>query len=293
MQLECKQCHQLLNLPDDKLPIGRPFSFNCPYCKEKNTAMIDPPGEQPFLAETQLPTEGPTASSMPMPPASAPSDTYAADGSYQAPQSAEQFQAAAPPTTAPPTPLRAPAGGDEAYSAVHMPAPSAFSGGQDESDNSQQLTIQQLMSGDVDERLKALVVYDDLDIAEKLEQKLDTMGFQVSVAMNQRDAAKQLKFSNFTLVLIQEDYYGASLAGNHLLKSLQGLEGHSRRGMLVVLISPTMTTLDDLLAFSLSLDAIINSAELDNIERILISTIGRSRKFYAIYREVLAAEGLD
>ena len=81
--------------------------------------------------------------------------------------------------------------------------------------------------------------------------------------------------------------------GNHLLKSLQTMVGQARRGMLVVLISPTMTTVDDLLAYSLSLDAIINSSDLDNIERILISTIGRSRKFYAIYREVLAAEGLD
>lgn len=240
MQLECKHCHKLLNLPDDKLPAGRPFSFNCPYCKEKNTAEIT------ILEEK---------------PVSALKDAYFVPGS-----------------------------GDDASLAPDQPPLGGIS---DELNNFDQFTIKQLMNGEADDHLKALVVYDNPDIAEKIGQKLEGMGFQVSVPINQRDAVKQLKFSNFNLVLIQEDYFGTSLSGNYLLKSIQNLDGHSRRGMLVVLISPTMTTSDDLLAFSRSVDAVVNSAELGNIERILISTIGRARKFYSIFREVLAAEGLD
>lgn len=290
MQLECIHCHQLLSLPDDKLPVGRPFSFNCPYCKEKNTAMIDPPQPQ-TLAETQLPyDDGQQEEGFAVPPPPDFPPMPQDDGVLPPEGFGEQFYQPAPPP-APPTPLRAPSGGDT-YAAVEMPAPTAFGGTEDEFTNTQ-LTIKQLMSGEVDERPKALVVYDDLDVAEMLEHKLDALGFQVSVAMNLRDAAKQLKFTNFSIILIQEDYFGASLNGNHLLRSIQSMEGSSRRGMLVVLISPTMTTLDDLLAFSLSLDAIVNSSELSNIERILISTIARARKFYSFYREILAEQGLD
>lgn len=275
MQLECKQCHQPLNLPDDKLPVGRPFSFNCPYCKTKNTAVIDPQDSR--LAETRLPEEqaGPPGD---YPPLQDPAG----------PPNFNSEEAPSPPAA--PGFLRAPALSDDAFAPVEPPPP--MEGGGENYDSSQ-LTLKQLMAGEVDERPKALVVYDDLDVAESLEHKLDALGFQVSVAMNQRDAAKQLKFTNFTILLIQEDYFGASMSSNHLLRSIQTMEGPARRGMLVIMVSPTMTTLDDLLAFSLSLDAIINTEELGNIERILISTIARARKFYAVYREVLSEQGLD
>lgn len=289
MQLECKYCHKLLNLPDDKLPVGRPFSFNCPYCKEKNTAEITLPVEKPVLASPQSPAN----SQHNLTPAQAinqeweiwPPVSSAPGDIYFAPPNGSQ---SVHPSSM--SPLKAPAGADDAYLA---PDHSPLGVRNDELDNLGSFTIKQLMSGEADERLKALVVYDDLDVAEKLEHKLEAMGFEVSVAINQRDAARQLKFINFTLVLIQEYYFGAPLSSHYLLKSVQNLDGPSRRGMLVILISPTMTTLDDLLAFSLSLDAIINSADLDNIERILISTMGRARKFYSIFREVLVAEGLD
>lgn len=284
MQLECKHCNKLLSLPDDKLPIGRPFSFNCPYCKEKNTTMVEPP-DTSFLAETRLPVDNQADRTPPQPPPPPAEAGFPAAGqNNQNEENGFADQDYQPPP--PPTPLRTPAGGD-AYSAVE-----SFSGGDDEFTTSK-LTLKQLLNGEIDERPKALIVYDDLDAAEMLEQKMDVLGFQVSVAMNLRDAAKQLKFANFSIVLIQEDYYGASLSGNHLLRALQSMEGASRRGMLVVMISPTLTTLDDLLAFSLSLDAIVNSSELANIERILISTIGRATKFYAVYREILAEHGLD
>ncbi|MDL2260486.1 hypothetical protein LJB99_06415, partial [Deltaproteobacteria bacterium OttesenSCG-928-K17] len=270
MQLECTQCQRLLNLPDDRLPIGRAFSFTCPYCKEKNSAYIEP-AENPVLTETAVP------------------DYYEQDGYAEGENQAFSSGPAVPPQ--PPTPLHAPASDiDDSFAPVEAPPPEAmnFENGQPE-----QITLQQLLAGETDDRPKALVVYDDLDIAEMLEQKLDKMGLSVTVAVNLRDAAKQLKFANFTILLLQEDYFGSNMTTNHLLRSVQGMDSQSRRGTLVVMISPTQTTLDDLTAFSLSIDAIVNTAEIANIERILISTIARANKFYAIYREVLAEHGLD
>lgn len=279
MQLECTHCQRLLNLPDDRLPIGRPFSFTCPYCKEKNSAFIEA-AESPALAETAVPPYG------------AYDDNGQSFTSAPLSDDGAGFQAPPPimPPT-PPTPLRSPASGiDDSFAPVEAPPPEAmnYDNGQGE-----QMTLQQLLAGETDDRPKALVVYDDLDIAEMLEQKLDKMGLSVTVAVNLRDAAKQLKFANFTILLLQEDYFGASLVNNHLLRSVQGMDSQSRRGTLVVMISPSLTTLDDLTAFSLSIDAIVNTAEINNIERILISTIARANKFYAIYREILAEHGLD
>lgn len=243
MQVECKECHRLLNLPDDKLPVGRPFCFNCPYCKTKNTVVIPSPGADPSAAP---------------PPAASPG-----------------------PESAGPPPLSPPAS-DIAY-----PAPSAP--GQDPDE----FSTSTLSQGGVDERPRALVVYDEEATADKLMSTLEGLGYQVTIALNLRDAARQLKFLNFRLLMIQADYFGSSLNGNHLLRAVQALDNHSRRGLLVVLISPELTTLDDLTAFGLSLDAVVNTADLESIDRVLMSIVARAKKFYALYWEVLAEHGMD
>lgn len=253
MQVECKECRRPLNLPDDKLPVGRPFSFNCPSCKTKNTAFVPAPEAVPAEGETLLspaPSEAapsPVTSEFPVPPAAEPSPRPVPDIAY----------------------------------------PSPSDSGLDES------AVQSFLAVGVDERPKALVVYDDEETAELLVSKLEYIGYQATVALNLRDAAKQLKFLNFSLLLIQEDYFGSSLNGNHLVRAVQSLDNQSRRGLLVALISPNLTTLDDLTAFGLSLDAVINRADLEHIDRILLSSIARAKKFYAVYREILAEHGLD
>jgi len=149
------------------------------------------------------------------------------------------------------------------------------------------------LSAGADERPRGMVVYDDESIGEMLVSKLEALGYLGTLALNMRDAAKQLKFGQFSIVLVQEDYYGATLSSNQLLRSIQNMDNVSRRGMLVALISPNMTTLDDLLAFSLSLDAVVNTGDLGVIDRILMSIIARASKFFSVYREMLTEHGLD
>lgn len=252
MQLECSNCQKPLNLPDAKLPVGKPFSFTCPYCRQKNSAFIPADGGQP-----------------PAPAVITP------------PAPMEGAAMTALPASEPPRP-------DVTYPPMDQQARPGVDGYPGPDDSLQSLTL-----GSNDDRPKGLVVYDDEQVSDTLAEKLEAMGFEATVAVNLRDAAKQLKFANFDIVLIQEDYYGASLTSNHLLKSIQNLDNQSRRGMLVALISPGMTTLDDLLAFSLSFDAVVNKADLDTIDRILMSIVARAKKFYAVYREILIEHGFD
>ncbi|MDR2725954.1 MAG: hypothetical protein LBC90_07865 [Candidatus Adiutrix sp.] len=245
MQLECKECHRTLSLPDDKVPVGRPFAFSCPYCKQKNTALIPGP-------------EAPEPGADPASPAEAP-----------------HYKATA---AAPPQPLRASTDSEGDSLAKAM---------KDETD------LQSVLSEAVDDRPKAMVVFDDPEVQELIVQKLEDGGYKAMAALNPRDAAKQLKFATFSLLILQENYCGATLHGNLLLRSLQTIDISSRRGMLVILVSPEMTSLDDLTAFGLSIDAIVNIADIESIDRLLVSIMARAQKFYAIYREILAEHGLD
>jgi hypothetical protein len=154
---------------------------------------------------------------------------------------------------------------------------------------------QSLMAlSDAPEGLKtALVIYDNEETQALLEEKLTSMGYRVSLALNVRDAAKQLKFGAFQVVLLQEDYYGATIRNNQLLKAINNLEVRIRHKMFIGLIGPSFTSLDDLMAFSLSLDTVINTRDLEDIEKLLISALGHVSKFFATYNELRAQRGVE
>jgi hypothetical protein len=139
----------------------------------------------------------------------------------------------------------------------------------------------------------ALVAYDDEDVQGKLQEILGNMGYKVSMALNLRDAAKQLKFASFQVVLVQENYFVANLRNNQLLKAIQGMEVRTRHKMFIGMIGPSFTSLDDLTAFGLSLDTVINTADIEDAERLLISAIEHVNKFFSAYNELRAARGVE
>ena len=147
---------------------------------------------------------------------------------------------------------------------------------------------------DVPDGMKsAMIAFDSEEIQEKLTERLTAIGFRVTAAVNVRDAVKQLKFGRFQLIIIQEDYYGASLATNQIVRAVNAIELALRHDMFVAVVGDGFTSLDDLTAFSLSLDTVVNKKDLDDVERILISAMGHSKKFFQTYREMTLQRGLD
>jgi uncharacterized protein YbaR (Trm112 family) len=64
MEIICQNCKKKLNVPDEKLPLGKTVSFSCPACKEKitvtreeNSAPPLPPLEQLVSADEDVKTE--------------------------------------------------------------------------------------------------------------------------------------------------------------------------------------------------------------------------------------------
>jgi hypothetical protein len=276
MQLECAYCNKKLNIPENaKLPIGKPFSFTCPACGQKNTLTIDPEAQaaKEEFAVPPLPEIPPS----PMPP---------------------MGQAPMPPIDPPPPPM--PQMGPAPSMPQMPPPPRPYDTSFKEAPQSTQgynvaEAQKYIEMADMveDASRSALVIYDNEEIQDLLNDKLTAIGYHVVIALNVRDAAKQLKFGSFKVVLLQEDYYGANQKSNQLLKALNNLELSVRRKMFIGLIGPNFTSLDDLMAFTLSMDTVINSRDLDDIERLLISATGHVAKFFATYDELRLARGVD
>ncbi|MDR1111788.1 MAG: zinc-ribbon domain-containing protein [Deltaproteobacteria bacterium] len=241
MLLECQNCQKKLNISDDKIPFGRPFTFICPQCKVKNTMTL------PERRVTEIQLEG----DAPVPPPQGPRQNLA-------------------PRPAPPSATQT--------GQVPMLPP----GMQDLAPPDDELP---------DGMKSAMIAFDSEEIQEKMIEKLSGLGFRTTTAVNVRDAVKQLKFGRFQLLLIQEDYYGATLSTNQIVRAVNAIELGIRHDMFVAVVGGSFTSLDDLTAFSLSLDTVVNTADLDDIDRILISAMGHVKKFMATYTEILHKKG--
>ncbi|MDR1486534.1 MAG: zinc-ribbon domain-containing protein [Deltaproteobacteria bacterium] len=247
MLIECQSCQKKLNISEEKIPFGRPFTFTCPNCKEKNTMMLP----ERRVTEISLENDEP-----PPPPGPRQAGPEGAAPAKPFSNSTNLLQAGPP----------------------MFPDPAALPPDLD----------------DVPEGMKlALVAFDNEEIADKVTETLTNMGFRVSVAINVRDAVKQLKFGRFQLLVIQEDYYGATLGTNQIIRAVNSMELSIRHNMFVAVVGPSFTSLDDLTSFSLSLDSVINSNDLDDIERILISAMGHVKKFFSAYKELRQARGFE
>ncbi len=64
MEIVCQNCQKKLNVPDEKLPLGKTVSFSCPACKEKITVTREeksapppPPPDQLVSTDEDVKTE--------------------------------------------------------------------------------------------------------------------------------------------------------------------------------------------------------------------------------------------
>jgi len=82
-----------------------------------------------------------------------------------------------------------------------------------------------------------------------------------------------------------------SIENNPIMKYLNHLSMSVRRRMFVTLISEEFKTMDELMAFALSVDLIINMKDIEKIAIILKHAISAHEKFYKVFTDTLAEIG--
>lgn len=126
---------------------------------------------------------------------------------------------------------------------------------------------------------------------EKIIPVLKEMGYQPKTAASASEAIGRMKFTQYDLIILAEDFDGSSLKQNHTLKNIQPMPMAARRKMFVALLGKNFNTMDNMQAFTLSVNAVINFKDMDNLATILKKTILENNTFYKIFKETLVASG--
>ncbi|HLC27550.1 MAG TPA: zinc-ribbon domain-containing protein [bacterium] len=137
----------------------------------------------------------------------------------------------------------------------------------------------------------ALLCDSDGKRAELLTEALNEMDYIVTRPDSHEDAMHRLKFNKYDLVVVDEEFAGATLNNNAALSHLQNLPMSTRRYIFLVLLSQKLNTLDNMMAFTKSVNLVVNYKDLPNFKNVLKRSQAEHEKFYKVFMDVLRELG--
>jgi CheY-like chemotaxis protein/uncharacterized protein YlaI len=137
----------------------------------------------------------------------------------------------------------------------------------------------------------ALLCEPDSAVRGKIRSALENMGYNVTEPGSDRDALKQMRFHVFDLVVLNEGFSSINPDENNVMKYLERLSMAIRRKIFVVLVTSRFRTMDNMAAFNKSVNIVVNTKNIDEIEKIIKSGRSDSAAFYRVFKDALIKTG--
>jgi len=142
-----------------------------------------------------------------------------------------------------------------------------------------------------EEGLTALVCEQNPMVRGTIQNALNLMDYQITVAESARDALKRMRYHVYDLIVINESFDTRNPESNGVLIYLERLAMSVRRNIFVAMISSRYRTMDNMMAFNASVNLIVNIKNIDDIGKILSRSITDNELFYRVYKETLKDVG--
>ena len=137
----------------------------------------------------------------------------------------------------------------------------------------------------------ALVCVDDVSRQNVIKAAVEQLGFTMFAARNAEEAIERLRRDTFEVAVVDEQFQGGNALDNEVLHTLVAMPMSIRRYMFVALLGRTYKTFDNMLAFSRSVNVVVNLNDLPHLPAILRKGITENNEFYRVFREMLAEVG--
>jgi CheY-like chemotaxis protein len=137
----------------------------------------------------------------------------------------------------------------------------------------------------------ALVCEDAPERQAVIKAALDQIGFTIYPAKDAAEAVERTRRDPFELVIVDEQFQGATPLDNPVLTALRGMAMATRRYMFVALLGREYKTFDNMMAFAKSVNIVVNLNDLPHLPAILVKGINDNNDFYAVFRSALQEIG--
>jgi CheY-like chemotaxis protein len=140
--------------------------------------------------------------------------------------------------------------------------------------------------------MSALVCVDEPGRLKAVKEALEDLNYYSSVASSVKEALSKLRYNQYDLVMLDEEFCGESADNNTILRYMQPMPMSTRRNIFLMLISSEGRTLDNLMAFAQSVNAVINVSDIQKVKLVLERAMADHRRFYKVYKDLVQVIGI-
>ena len=137
----------------------------------------------------------------------------------------------------------------------------------------------------------ALIMARDPDQTARLVKCAEALGYRPVPTSNTRDAVGKIRLQHFDLLMLSEGFDNHELQNSPILDHLNHLSMSVRRKMFLVLVSDAFRTADNMMAFAMSANVVINSKDIEKLHLILKKAVSENDRFYKVFLDTLMETG--
>lgn len=131
----------------------------------------------------------------------------------------------------------------------------------------------------------AILCESDPELRARVRKTIEEMDYHVLESLSPRDSLKQMRFRDFTLVVLNERFGTRDPDMNHVLKYLAQLPMTNRRNSFVVLFTDRFRSRDNMMAFNKSVNLVMNTEDMEFFSNYLEMGLNEHEIFYRVFRE--------
>ncbi len=135
---------------------------------------------------------------------------------------------------------------------------------------------------------KGLICEKNTEITKSISLYLKTIDFDYHIAVSMEEALYLLNSDDIVFVSLNEKFGDELLEKNRVFTYIVNLPMYIRRNIFFALTGDSFKTLDRVKAFSIGVNVVINSNDVDKIGRVLQIAYNEYLRQYKTFKELLA-----
>jgi predicted Zn finger-like uncharacterized protein len=137
----------------------------------------------------------------------------------------------------------------------------------------------------------ALIMTNSSMNEDRLRAGIEIIGYKCIPTPNTRDAIGKLRFHHFDLIILADGFDNQPLDQSVIVNYLNRLSMSVRRKIFLALISDNYKTMDNMMAFAMSANVVVNSKDIEKLHLILKKAVSENERFYKIFVDTLVETG--
>ncbi|MDX2225974.1 MAG: hypothetical protein SFY92_02575 [Verrucomicrobiae bacterium] len=130
----------------------------------------------------------------------------------------------------------------------------------------------------------ALVCVDNIEHQNPLVEALTEMEFKVHVGVFLEDISAKMSNHTYDILIIADNFMGATMEDNPVLKTVQSQPMGARRSQLTILLSESLATADKISGFIYSVGLTLNPADISQLQVLVRKTLAENEEFYRTFK---------